>query len=105
MNKRLKWLPTVADFMKINDAGEITESEQTVNDITEKLVITDEERKNAHKIMYAKHPVLQIKNLKTKIKFLCLQLQNPSTDRIWTSNINQCLVYNSQFELSSRSYF
>ena len=65
LNKRLKWLPTVADFMKINDAGEITESEQTVNDITEKLVITDEERKNAHKIMYAKHPVLQIKNLKT----------------------------------------
>ena len=37
LNKRLKWLPTVADFMKINDAGEITESEQTVNDITEKL--------------------------------------------------------------------
>ena len=47
----------------------------------------------------------QIKNLKTKIEFLCLQLQTPSTDKIWPSNINQCLVYNSQFELSSRSYF
>ena len=65
LNKRLKWLPTVADFMKINDAGEITESVQTVDDITEKLIISDEERKTVHTIMYAKQPLLQIKNLKT----------------------------------------
>lgn len=65
LNKRLHWLPTVADFMKTNDSGEMIESSQSVADVTEKLVVTKQEREEAHKKLYAKEPILQIKNLKT----------------------------------------
>lgn len=65
LDKRLKWLPTVSDFMSVNDSGEIIETKQSVYDITEKLVITNEERKEAHCKLYAKQPILQLKNLST----------------------------------------
>lgn len=65
LNKRLHWLPTVADFMQTNEAGEMIESKQSVSDLTEKLVVSAGERQDAHKKLYAKAPILQIKNLKT----------------------------------------
>ena len=65
LNKRLTWLPTVADFMKTTDTGEMIESKQTVSEVTDKLVVTNEKRFEEHKKLYAKEPILQIKNLKT----------------------------------------
>ena len=65
LDVRLKRLPVVSDFMKINDAGEIEEIGQTVTEATQKEIETDAEREQAHKEMYAKEPVLKIKNLKT----------------------------------------
>ena len=65
LNKRLHWLPTVADFMQTSEAGEMIESKQSVSDLTEKLVVSAGERQDAHKKLYAKAPILQIKNLKT----------------------------------------
>ncbi len=65
LNKRLKWLPTVADFMKTNDNGELIEGSQSINDVTEGLVVTTQERTEAHEKLYAKEPILQVKNLKT----------------------------------------
>ncbi len=65
LNKRLHWLPTVADFMKTNENGEMIESTQSVADVTEKLVVTKEERVIAHKKLYSKAPILSIKNLQT----------------------------------------
>lgn len=65
LNKRLHWLPTVADFMHTNDSGHMVESAQSVSDVTTKLAITKEERAEAHKKLYSKEPVLQIKNLQT----------------------------------------
>ncbi len=65
LDKRLKWLPTVSDFMTVNASGEISENKQSVNDITQKLVVTAEERALEHQAMYAQQPVLQLKNLKT----------------------------------------
>lgn len=65
LNKRLHWLPTVADFMKTNENGEMIESTQSVADVTEKLVVTKDERENAHKKLYSKAPILSIKNLQT----------------------------------------
>ncbi len=65
LNKRLVWLPTVADFMKTTESGEMIESKQTVSEVTDKLVVTNEKRVEEHKILYAKDPILQIKNLKT----------------------------------------
>jgi peptide/nickel transport system ATP-binding protein len=65
LNKRLHWLPTVADFMQTSAAGEMIESKQSVSDLTEKLVVSAAEREEAHKKLYAKEPILQIRNLKT----------------------------------------
>lgn len=65
LNKRLHWLPTVGDFMNTNESGEMEESSASVAEVTNRLVVTQEERDAAHKILYAKEPVLQIKNLKT----------------------------------------
>lgn len=65
LNKRLHWLPTVADFMQTSDMGEMIESKQSVEEVTNKLVVSKGEREDAHKKLYAKQPILQIKNLKT----------------------------------------
>ena len=65
LNKRLHWLPTVADFMQTSDIGEMIESKQSVEEVTNKLVVSKGEREEAHKKLYAKEPILQIKNLKT----------------------------------------
>ncbi len=65
LDVRLKRLPIVSDFMKVDEAGNIEEIEQSVSEATEKEIETDEERKKTHEEMYAKEPVLQIKNLKT----------------------------------------
>lgn len=65
LDKRLQWLPTVSDFMNTSETGEMVESTQSVEDVTNRLVVTKEERKISHEFLYAKQPILQIKNLKT----------------------------------------
>ncbi|MBI1287300.1 MAG: dipeptide ABC transporter ATP-binding protein [Flavobacteriales bacterium] len=65
LDVRLKRLPIVSDFMKVDDAGHIEEIEQSVTEATQKEIQTDDERKKTHEDMYAKEPVLRIKNLKT----------------------------------------
>jgi peptide/nickel transport system ATP-binding protein len=65
LNKRLQWLPTVSDFMNTSETGEMVESNQSVAEVTNRLVVTGEQRTAAHKILYAKSPILEIKNLKT----------------------------------------
>jgi peptide/nickel transport system ATP-binding protein len=65
LDVRLKRLPIVSDFMKVDDQGNIEEIEQSVTEATEKEIQTDAERKQDHEEMYAKEPVLKIKNLKT----------------------------------------
>lgn len=65
LNKRLHWLPTVADFMQTSDMGEMIESKQSVEEVTNKLIVSKGDREEAHKKLYAKEPILQIKNLKT----------------------------------------
>lgn len=65
LDVRLKRLPIVSDFMKVDDAGNIEEIEQSVTEATEKEIQTEAERKAVHDDMYAKEPVLKIKNLKT----------------------------------------
>jgi len=65
LNKRLHWLPTVAYFMQTSDMGEMIESKQSVEEVTNKLIVSKSDREDAHKKLYAKEPILQIKNLKT----------------------------------------
>ena len=65
LDRRLKWLPTVADFMGTDENGNIVEKAHTISEVLNKAVITKEERDIAHKTLYAKEPILSIKNVKT----------------------------------------
>jgi peptide/nickel transport system ATP-binding protein len=65
LDKRLKWLPTVSDFMKLDTEGNMIEIDKSVEDVVNTLTFTDEQRKVAHAKLYAREPILQIKNLKT----------------------------------------
>jgi peptide/nickel transport system ATP-binding protein len=65
LDKRLHWLPTVSDFMQTSDTGEMIESTESVYEVTEKLVLSKQERAEVHKKLYSKEPIFQIKNLKT----------------------------------------
>lgn len=65
LHQRLKLLPTVSDFMKVDDMGNITESQKSVKETLDSLTVSKEEREQQHKMIYSKEPVLQVKNLKT----------------------------------------
>jgi peptide/nickel transport system ATP-binding protein len=51
--------------MNTDNKGETIVGNLSINDVTDKLIVSDQERLAAHKILYSKKPVLQIKNLKT----------------------------------------
>ncbi|CAN5150166.1 hypothetical protein BH09BAC5_BH09BAC5_10850 [soil metagenome] len=65
LNRRLHKLPTVADFMNTNDAGEIVENNRSVLEVTGSLSQTDEERKKEHAELYSREPILKLQGLKT----------------------------------------
>ena len=65
LEKRYSFLPTVSDFMKIDEKGNIIDNNISVEDFTKNLVISDSERKEKQEKLFAKKPVLQLKSLKT----------------------------------------
>ena len=65
LDKRYTFLPTVADFMKIDEEGNIIDNGISVADFTKDLAIPESERTARQKKLFAKEPILQIKNLKT----------------------------------------
>jgi peptide/nickel transport system ATP-binding protein len=65
LNKRLHWLPTVSDFMKTDEKGVMSESESSVQDVVNKLIITSNERQERHADLYARQPILSLKNIQT----------------------------------------
>lgn len=65
LNRRLHWLPTVNDFMRTDEDGNIIQNEQSVHEVTYNLVVTEQERRMQHNALYSKEPVLQVKNVKT----------------------------------------
>jgi peptide/nickel transport system ATP-binding protein len=65
LNKRLHVLPTVSDFMRVEDDGTVTESEKSVQEVINNLVITPQEREQHLKEIYKNQPILQVKNVKT----------------------------------------
>ena len=65
LNRRLHWLPTVSDFMRTDEAGNIIQNEQSVHEVTYNLVVTEQERRMQHQHLYSKPPVLQVKNIRT----------------------------------------
>ncbi len=65
LNKRLRWLPTVSDFMNTDSDGNMTESDKSVEQVTSSLVVTPEERKTTHDELYHRTPILQLRNICT----------------------------------------
>ena len=65
LNKRLKWLPTVTDFMTMDENGQFMERHTSIHQLTDGLSISAEERALEHKKLYAQTPILQVKNIQT----------------------------------------
>ena len=65
LDKRYTFLPTVSDFMKIDNAGNIIDNEVSVSDFTKELIVSEKSRKESQKKIFEKEPILKIKNLKT----------------------------------------
>jgi peptide/nickel transport system ATP-binding protein len=65
LDKRYTFLPTVSDFMKIDENGEIIDNGISVSEFTKDLAIPESERVAKHKKLYSQLPLMQIKNLKT----------------------------------------
>jgi peptide/nickel transport system ATP-binding protein len=61
LNKRLRWLPTVSDFMHTDLDGNMTESDKSVDQVTSSLVVTSEERMATHEALYARTPILELR--------------------------------------------
>ena len=64
LDRRLHWLPTVSDFMRIDD-GIIKEGAATISEVLDKYAMTAEERKARQEILYRQQPILKVRNLKT----------------------------------------
>ena len=65
LDKRYTFLPTVSDFMKVDENGNIVDNGVSVEDFTKNLVVPDNDRKTKQKKLLEQKPVLQINNLKT----------------------------------------
>jgi len=65
LDKRLYILPTVSDFMKPTQSGDLSGSKLKLQDVIDKYVITPEVRKAEHIKLYKQEPVLKIKDLRT----------------------------------------
>ncbi len=62
---RVKRLPVVSDFMTRDENGEIREVENNVGNALKQAIVTNEERIAAHKELYAREKILELKNVKT----------------------------------------
>ncbi len=65
LGRRLHWLPTVNDFMRTDENGNIIQNEQSVHEVTYNLVVTDQERRMQHQQLYSKEPVMSVRNIET----------------------------------------
>jgi peptide/nickel transport system ATP-binding protein len=65
LDRRLKTLPTVADFMTVAEDGTISEITNSIKEVTDAYVVSQDEREASHKELYERTPVLEVKNLCT----------------------------------------
>lgn len=65
LDRRLKRLPVVSDFMKRTETGEIIELKKNVSDAIQSVSITEEERRLQHSELYKRNKILELQNVKT----------------------------------------
>lgn len=65
LGKRLKKLPTVVDFMEEKEDGTLIEKHTSVAEAINAVVISDEETRQRRETVFARKPILQVKNVQT----------------------------------------
>ncbi|GAB4201174.1 MAG: ABC transporter ATP-binding protein [Bacteroidia bacterium] len=65
LDKRLKVLPVVSDFMELTETGDIVEKQHSFDESVKKNIITESERKEHLQAIYQRDKILQIRNLHT----------------------------------------
>lgn len=65
LDRRLKTLPTVADFMSVAEDGSISETPNSINEVSDAYLVSKEDREARHHELYARKPILEVKNLCT----------------------------------------
>jgi peptide/nickel transport system ATP-binding protein len=65
LDRRLKRLPIVSDFMKRGENGEIIELHKNVSEALQSVSITINERKKQHEELYKRTKLLELQNVKT----------------------------------------
>jgi len=65
LDRRLKRLPVVSDFMNQNAQGDIVEIQKTVSEAIGSVSITPQEREKAHSELYSGNKILELQGVKT----------------------------------------
>lgn len=65
LTKRLRVLPTIADFMRETEEGSFVEIQKSAGETLNGYVISKEETDRRHETLYKQKPILQVRNLKT----------------------------------------
>ncbi len=65
LDRRVRRLPVVSDFMKRGENGEIIELQKNVSDALQSVTITVDERKKQHEELYKRNKILELQNVQT----------------------------------------
>jgi peptide/nickel transport system ATP-binding protein len=65
LEKRVKRLPVVSDFMRLDENGNMIEIPKTVSEAINSVVITQEQREKTHAELYSRDKILELHNVKT----------------------------------------
>ena len=65
LNKRIHYLPTVSDFMEVQEDGSIKEKQKSIEDALKNAIVSEEERKTQHQQLYLRKKILELHDVKT----------------------------------------
>jgi peptide/nickel transport system ATP-binding protein len=65
LDKRIQYLPTVSDFMLVQEDGSIKEKNKSVEDALKNAIVSAEERALQHKELYSRKKILELHQVKT----------------------------------------
>jgi peptide/nickel transport system ATP-binding protein len=65
LDKRLKRLPVLSDFMRTDEEGNMIEIPKTVGEAINNVIITKEQREKEHIDLYSRPKILELQNIKT----------------------------------------
>jgi peptide/nickel transport system ATP-binding protein len=66
VDKVLKALPTVSDFMFVNEKGELTSKTQSISSVFESLTVSQTSKNQERQLLYGQEPILKLKNIQVE---------------------------------------